>query len=98
MLQKYFNTEVFRTPENGSPGSSGRGILSGPALVNTDLAILKEIRVREGFQFQLRGEFFNVFNQVNFKDLNTRVDQDTFGTLRQASPPRELQVGLRLDF
>jgi hypothetical protein len=95
MLRRYFNTEAFSTPGPGSPGSSGRGILSGPALVNTDLAILKEVRIREGYQFQLRGEFFNVFNQVNFTRVRTSLANANFGEIDQAASGRTVQLGLK---
>jgi carboxypeptidase family protein len=95
MLQKFFNTEVFGTPVAGSPGSSGRGILSGPALVNTDLAILKEVKVKEEYRFQLRGEFFNVFNQVNFTRVRTSLANTNFGQIDQAGSGRTAQLGLK---
>jgi hypothetical protein len=95
MIRGYFNTEAFSTPGPGSPGSSGRGILSGPPLVNTDLAILKEVKIREGYQFQLRGEFFNVFNQVNFTRVRTSMANANFGQIDQAASGRTAQLGLK---
>ena len=43
MIGRFFDTGAFGQPQLGSPGTSGRGILSGPARVNTDLAVLKDL-------------------------------------------------------
>jgi hypothetical protein len=96
MIRKFFNTEVFRTPAVGSVGAGGRGILSGPALVITDLAVLKDFNVREDLRFQLRGEFFNVFNQVNFTRVRTSLANSNFGQIDQAAAGRTAQLGLKL--
>jgi hypothetical protein len=96
MIRKFFNTDVFRTPAPGGVGAGGRGILSGPAFVNTDLAILKDVKVLEQLRFQLRGEFFNVFNQVNFTRVRTSLANSNFGQIDQAAAGRTAQLGLKL--
>jgi len=95
MITKFFNTEVFKTPVAGSPGAGGRGILSGPAAVNTDLAVLKDVQVREGYRFQLRGEFFNVFNQVNFTRVRASLANSNFGQIDLAGAGRTAVLGLK---
>ena len=95
MIRRFFNTDVFKTPAPGGVGASGRGILSGPAFVSTDLAALKEVRVREQYRFQLRGEFFNVLNQVNFTRVRTSLTNANFGQLDQAAAGRTVQLGLK---
>jgi hypothetical protein len=95
MITKFFNTEVFRTPPAGSPGDTGRGILSGPALLNTDIALLKDFTVHESYRFQLRGEFFNAFNQVNFNNPTTSLASTQFGRITSAQAGRTVQLGLK---
>jgi hypothetical protein len=95
MITKFFNTEVFRTPAAGSPGGSGRGILSGPALLNTDIALLKDVSVRESMRFQLRGELFNAFNQVNFNSPTTSLASTQFGRIASAQAGRTVQLGVK---
>lgn len=92
-----FNIQYSRL---GTYGSTGRNILSGPALNNTDFAILKDIPINERFKFQFRSEFFNVFNQVSFNNPDTGVlDGSAFGTIQSANqtsaPSRVIQFGLK---
>jgi hypothetical protein len=95
MIAKFFNTDAFATPPPGGVGTGGRGILSGPAFSSTDLAVLKDIRVSEAFRFQLRGEFFNVLNQVNFTRVQTTMTNSLFGRIDQSGPGRSVQLGLK---
>ena len=47
---------------------------------------MKDIVVREPMRVQLRGEFFNAFNQVNFDNPNTVVSASSFGRILSAQP------------
>ncbi|MEJ7606381.1 MAG: hypothetical protein WKF37_08950 [Bryobacteraceae bacterium] len=49
----------------GIYGNSGRNILDGPGLSNTDFTLMRDIALRERLKLELRGEFFNAFNQVH---------------------------------
>ena len=40
--------------------------LYGPMFTRFDLSILKRIKIKESVKFELRGEFLNAFNNVNF--------------------------------
>lgn len=95
MITNFFNTQAFRTAPLGSPGNGGRGILSGPALLNTDLALLKDVTLRESYRLQIRGEFFNAFNQVNLNNPTTSVASTQFGRITSAQPGRTIQLGLK---
>jgi hypothetical protein len=68
-VNQFFNTAAFvpiaQLPK-GIYGNTGRNILNGPALNNTDFTLMKDLVVREPLRIQLRGEFFNAFNQVHF--------------------------------
>jgi Carboxypeptidase regulatory-like domain len=56
------------------PGSLGRNTFTGPKLINFDFAFIKDTRVskREGTNLQFRVEFFNLFNNVNFRQPYSR--------------------------
>jgi hypothetical protein len=43
----------------------------------------------------LRGEFFNVFNQVNFTRVRTSLANANFGQIDLAAPSRTVQLGLK---
>lgn len=86
-------------PLLGTFGATGRDILSGPAMNSTNFAILKDIPITERYKFQLRSEFFNVFNQVSFANPDTGVlDGGAFGTIQataSGSTGRVVQFGLK---
>jgi hypothetical protein len=98
-VNSFFNTKAF-VPINQLPlglyGNAGRNILSGPALNNSDFTLMKEITAREPLQVQLRGEFFNAFNQVNFDPLNVQVSSSSFGQIRSAQPGRVIQAAVKV--
>ena len=81
----------------GHYGNAGRGILSGPALANTDLSILKDFAFRERYRLQFRTEFFNTFNQVNFNNPDNYVEDGpgTFGAIQSARAARVIQFALK---
>ena len=81
----------------GHYGNAGRGILSGPALANTDLSILKDFAFRERYRLQFRTEFFNTFNQVNFNNPDNYVEDGpgTFGAIQRAGRARVIQFALK---
>jgi hypothetical protein len=56
------------------PGSLGRNTFTGPKLINFDFALLKDTRLskREGANLQFRVEFFNLFNNANFRQPYSR--------------------------
>jgi hypothetical protein len=95
MITEFFNKGAFATPGPGGVGTSGRGILSGPANVNTDLAVLKDVRITERINFQFRAEFFNLFNQVNFGNPTTSLSSGNFGRITGAAEGRTVQLGAK---
>jgi hypothetical protein len=96
---EFFSTEAFVAPSQiprGFYGTSGRNIISGPASNRTDISVMKDIVIREGFRTQLRGEFFNALNQVSFSDPNTNASSGSFGRITGAGSGREIQLALKL--
>ena len=47
-------------------GNVGRNVLRGPNQTNVDFSVIKRFRFRESKNIELRAEFFNLFNHVNF--------------------------------
>jgi hypothetical protein len=96
-VNEFFNTAAF-TNAIGHFGTEGRGVFLGPGLDNWDMAAMKNIQFGERVRFQLRGEFFNAFNHVNFTSVSTNVNSSTFGRLTADYEPRIIQVGAKLNF
>ena len=65
-------------------GNTGKNVLLGPRFFNTDLGVMKSIRVKERVGVQFRAEFFNVFNNVNFRLANSRLTSSSVGTITSA--------------
>jgi Carboxypeptidase regulatory-like domain/TonB dependent receptor len=97
----YFNTALFTPNALGTPGDAKRRYFSGPGTFDTDLALLKSVRISEGKAVQLRMEAFNVFNHSQFfgpSSVNGDISSPLFGQVVQASPPRLLQLAAKFTF
>ena len=81
---------------------------SNPVFINerqrifplVDVSMFKQFIVREGVNFEIRGEFFNVANRPNFGGPGTGLNSTTYGvvTLTQANDPRIGQLTARINF
>jgi hypothetical protein len=92
-----YNLAAFVLPAPGTFGNSGRNIIRGDGYRSADLALFRNINIRESLRLQLRLEAQNAFNQVNYQGPIT--DQSTTpGHFAGAAPPRLLQLGAKLSF
>jgi hypothetical protein len=91
----------FRPVQLSVDTTSRGGTLRGFGGWNLDLSIAKKIYLRaERTRLTFSAEFFNTFNHVVFLDpaVNLQSPQ-TFGVITtQGNDPRQIQLGLRLDF
>lgn len=62
----YYAPTSFRAVTGVRYGNSGRNILRGPGLWNTDLSILRVFPIKERYQLQFRSEFYNFPNTSHF--------------------------------
>jgi len=108
-LKGLFSPSVFPVPEPGTEGTLGRDTFRGPLQVNTDVALARSFRIREGKALQLRVEAFNALNNVNLylpnSDLALALKPDktysttsSFGKSTRAFDPRTLQVSGKFVF
>jgi hypothetical protein len=65
-------------------------------LLNSDITLMRDFPIRERVKTQLRGEFFNVFNQVHFNAPSATVGSGSFGQITSANPGRVIQVALKV--
>ena len=73
----------------------------GPGVQNLDSSLIKDTRLFESVNLELRAEFFNVTNTPHFAQPDTNVQDAGFGAITGtiASPPqRELQCGAKFIF
>ena len=95
---QWFNPAAFAFPPFGSFGNAGRNILGGPGYQNVNASLLKNTKLNERLNLQLRAEFFNLFNHPNFDLPDNFVGSPTFGRILSAQSPRHIQFGLKLLF
>jgi hypothetical protein len=98
-VHQFFNTAAFvplAQMKLGTYGNAGRNFMNGPALFNSDLTLMREFPIHEKIRTQLRGEFFNAFNQVHFNAPNTTVGSGTFGQITGAGAGRVIQVAMKV--
>ncbi|HEV3197543.1 MAG TPA: hypothetical protein VGZ73_06535, partial [Bryobacteraceae bacterium] len=97
-LNAYFDTTAFARPGNFF-GNVGRNTMRGPRQRNVDLSVNKSIAVTERLRAELRGEFFNLFNMVNFSSPSGSIASSGFGVIKATEGnPRVIQLALKFAF
>lgn len=97
----YFNIAQFTINMLGTPGNVPRRFFSGPGMENYDMALMKNVRIRESKALQFRVEAFNLFNHPQFfgpQTVDGNIGSATFGQVISADPPRLLQLAAKLLF
>jgi hypothetical protein len=108
----WLNTSQFALPALGTYGNAGKGTWRGPNLWDVDTGVIKNITPipsHESISFQLRGEFFNLFNHPQWSDPNVTVSNSAFGSIRStigtaagnvatSADSRIIQLGLKMFF
>jgi hypothetical protein len=99
-LNGYINPSAFTTSSALTFGNAPRTLsLRGPGFENWDIALFKNVVVRDHVNVQFRAESFNAFNTPQFSGPNTSFGSSSFGTISsQANFPRYLQLGLRVSY
>ena len=99
VISQYFNTSAFALNAPGTFGTVGRNLLGNVRLFNLDFAMARSIPVNERLRLQLRGEFFNAFNNVHLNQPGTNFSAtSTFGKINSSGEPRIVQLALKLVF
>ena len=96
--ERWFNPAAFAFPAFGTFGNSGRNTVVGPDYRNVNASLVKNTRLTEALNLQLRAEAFNLFNRPNFDLPDNFLGSPTFGQIRSAQSPRHLQFGVKLLF
>jgi hypothetical protein len=106
--QVYLNAAAFKAASDPSIkntfGNVGKGSLRFPGFYAWDMGLSKTFGLTEQVKLQLRGEFFNIFNHVNFLgdegtvNNSSQISNGNFATLRTAMDPRIGQIALKVIF
>ena len=72
--------------------------LLGPRYVDVDVDVSRYFTIREHQKLELRFEFFNIGNHVNFNAPDNNLQDNTFGQILGDASPRILEFALRYTF
>ena len=97
---------LFSIPAFGSAGNLGRNHFRGPGINNSDAVVNKRVGIHERVKLDMRFEFYNLFNRVQFSQPdNLLADGPVFGhstseTFRPdfTTGARQIQLGMKLSF
>jgi hypothetical protein len=99
----WFNPAAFAPGDIGTFGTVDKGAYFGPSTYYFDMGLSKNMRFSDDIGMQFRAEFFNIFNQVNFANPNTALNNAaSFGRITSThanqGDPRIMQFGLKFVF
>ena len=99
VLPAYINSSATRPTRQF--GSAGVGTVIGPSFFTYDMTLHKNFRIRERYNLQFRAEAYNPLNIPMLANPETEVTSSNFARIRtsnSAYTPRNIQLGVRLDF
>lgn len=94
------NSPQFVGDQSGF-GTAGRNIIEGPGHAGVDFSLYKNIPITERWGAQLRFEFFNIFNRVNFNNPSVSFDPGNlsgFGVIGGTGDARQIQIAAKIYF
>ena len=96
----FYDPLAFQAVTQARFGNSGRNILRGPGVVNTNLSLFKTFRLAERRQLMFRVEAYNLTNTPHFNNPSSNAsDSASFLSISSAQPDeRQFRCGLRLAF
>jgi hypothetical protein len=84
------------SPGCGTFGTANRRFFHGPGFNNTDFGFIKRTVIRENYAFDIRVEFFNIFNHAQFNNPGGNINNpSSFGIVTSARDPRIGQVSAK---
>jgi outer membrane receptor protein involved in Fe transport len=105
--------QVVADPSLATYGTLPRNFFRGPGYVNIDMSFSKTTTITERLKFEVRAEFFNIFNHANFANPNvlntgsgtlsggapgTNINSGQFGQIISTYDPRIIQLAARFSF
>jgi Carboxypeptidase regulatory-like domain/TonB dependent receptor-like, beta-barrel len=93
-----FSAGQFTVPTAGTNGNEKFNSFRNPAFIQTDMTLYKNTHINERLVFQIRFEFYNTFNHVNFQNIQGDLSAGNFGQVTAQTLPRWWQIGGKLTF
>jgi hypothetical protein len=102
-VEQWFDPSVFVAVDRF--GNLGRNVVIGPAFHNTDLSVMRIVKLGSRARLQFRADVFDLFNHANFGPPGNVVGSPTFGKITrtrfptgEAGSSRQIQLGVKLSF
>jgi len=97
-VSEWFNPAAFALQPVGTFGNLGRDALTGPGIVQFDLALSRTFQLREQIGLDVRAEAFNVMNHGNWNPPPVTINSGQFGQITTFGSPRIIQLAMKLIF
>ena len=98
----WLNPAVFAPAPETRLGNSKRGQFTGPNYQDLDVTLRKSFALpRRDTRVTLQADLFNALNHTNLgtpSGSQLTVGNSNFGQINTVGPPRNIQLGLRIDF
>jgi hypothetical protein len=105
---RWFDINAIRNPANFVIGNGPRTLpkTRGPGLTDISFSLFKTFQFLERFRLEVRGEFFNAINTVNYNNPNVAFTPNAagvnnnanFGRITSSLDARRAQAGVRMTF
>jgi hypothetical protein len=88
----------FAVPTFGQEGVEKVGQFREPNFAETDINVYKDTHITERVSFEVRFEFFNLFNRPNLLNVDNNFTDGNFGLATASHLPRWWQLGGKITF
>jgi hypothetical protein len=88
----------FSAPTPGTEGNEKANRFRNAPFVQSNVNLYKNTHITERLNFQLRFEFYNLFNHPNFQNIQGDLSAGNFGLATAQTLPRFWQIGGKLTF
>jgi hypothetical protein len=92
---------AFGSPTPGTEGNLGRNTYDGPGFALVNLSVSRVLPIHllgDKGEFQIRGEFLNLFNRVNLTTPMSDLTSGSFGRSVDQNLPRQEQIIAHIRF
>jgi hypothetical protein len=95
----WFNPAAYAKPANGTFGNTPRNNMYGPGQYQWDVALFKNVVVKDRQSFQFRAEVFDFLNHANLNNPSTDPTSSSFGRVTgKDGSRRDIQLSIRYLF
>lgn len=96
--QYYYDPNAFAPVTTVSFGNTGRNILRGPGVWNTDMSIVRSFPIKERLHMEFRAEFYNLPNTSHFNPPDNTVGDANFMQITSSYGERNIRFAARFQW